>query len=265
MDDRVAEVLCRERPRIDRDRRPGRQRLGACSTLIDTVGDVSGDGALDVVARVASTGDLWLYKGNGRGGWLLPPTVVGRGWNIFNAVLGVGDLDGDQRSDLVARRTSDGTLYRYSGTGTGGWRAAVLVGRGWNVMSALVGAGDVNGDGRADLLARERATGYLWLYPGTGTGGFAARVRIGTGWNGLTAIVGPGDLNGDRVVDVLARDATGNLWLYPRTAAGGFSARVLVSTGWNIANADLLSPAPSARERPDDGAARHPTGVTGRS
>ena len=45
---------------------------------VDTVGDVNGDGAHDVVARKAATGDLWLYPGNGRGGWL-PPTRVGPG------------------------------------------------------------------------------------------------------------------------------------------------------------------------------------------
>jgi len=203
--------------------------------VIDTPGDVNGDGALDVVARVPSTGDLLLYKGNGHGGWNLPPVVVGRGWNIFSSVVGVGDFNGDQRADLVARRASDGNLYLYAGTGAGGWRAAVLVGRGWNTMNALAGPGDWNGDGRSDLLARERSTGYLWLYPGDGAGGFLPRVRIGTGWNGMTAIVGVGDLNGDRTADVVARDGYGRLWLYPGTGSGGMAARVYLSNGWNIA------------------------------
>jgi len=135
----------------------------------------------------------------------------------------------------VARRTSDGNLYLYPGTGTGSLRAPVLIGRGWNVMNALVGAGDFTGDGRADLLARERSTAYLWLYPGNGTGGFTSRVRIGVGWNGMTAIAGAGDLNGDRAADVLARDGLGRLWLYPGTGSGGMSARTPLGTGWNVA------------------------------
>ena len=76
---------------------------------------------------------------------------------------------------------STGELFLYPGNGTRRWSARARSGTGWNVFSALVGAGDVNGDGRADLLARERATGYLWLYPGNGTGGSLPRVRIGTG------------------------------------------------------------------------------------
>jgi hypothetical protein len=207
--------------------------------FIDTAGDLNGDGALDVVARATSTGDLLLYKGNGKGGWNLPPVLVGRGWNIFNAVVGPGDFTGDQRADLLARRTSDGNLYLYAGTGTGGWRTPVVVGRGWNVMSAIVGPGDLTGDGRADLLARESSTGYLWLYPGNGSGGFAPRVRVGSGWNVMTAIVGAGDLNGDRAADLLARDGSGQLWLYPGNGSGGWGPRSLVSTGWNIATAIL--------------------------
>ena len=106
-------------------------------------------------------------------------------------------------------------------------------------MNALVGTGDFNGDGRADLLARERATGYLWLYPGNGSGGFAPPVQVGTVYNGLTVIAAVGDLNGDRTADLVGRDSAGNLWLYPGTGSGGLGARSLLGTGWDIATAIL--------------------------
>jgi hypothetical protein len=46
-------------------------------------------------------------------------------------------------------------------------------------------------------VAREAATGYLWLYRGNGTGGWLPRVRIGTGWQGMNLIETVGDFNGD--------------------------------------------------------------------
>ena len=208
---------------------------GAFTTL-ETVGDFNGDGAQDVLARETSTGYLWLYPGNGRGGWTLPRVRVGTGWNIFDAIVGTGDWNGDQRVDVLARRASSGELFLYPGNGRGGWGTSVRLGAGWNSMNAFAGPGDLNGDGRADLLARERATGYLWLYPGNGTGGLLPRVRIGTGWGSMTALMSAGDLDGNRVPDVVARDASGSLWLYPRTTTG-WGTRQLLGTGWNIVNA----------------------------
>ena len=41
------------------------------------------------------------------------------------------------------------------------------LGAGWGAFTSLVGAGDLTGDGRADLIARD-GNGKLWLYPGTG-------------------------------------------------------------------------------------------------
>lgn len=201
---------------------------------LETPGDFSGDGALDILARSTYTGDLWLYRGNGKGGWVLPALRVGTGWQTMNAIVGPGDFNGDGRMDVIARRTTTGELYLYPGNGTGGWLPRVTIGSDWNRFSAVVGAGDVNGDSRADLLARERSTGILWLYPGTGSGGLASRIQVGTGWNGMTAIMSPGDFNGDRTADVLARDTAGTLWLYARTATNTWKPRVLVSTGWNI-------------------------------
>jgi hypothetical protein len=68
----------------------------------------------------------------------------------------------------------------------------VQVGTGWNGISAIFSPGDFNGDARVDVLARARATGELWLYPGNGRGGWLPRVRVGTGWNGMSALLGPG-------------------------------------------------------------------------
>ena len=46
----------------------------------------------------------------------------------------------------------------------------------------VVGPGDVDGDGRADLIARDTA-GSLWLVPGKDEG-FAPRRLIGSGFGG---------------------------------------------------------------------------------
>ena len=74
------------------------------------------------------------------------------------------------------------------GDGRGGWRPWTRIGAGWHVMSAVVSPGDVTGDQRADVLAVEGATGYLWLYPGNGAGGWLPRTRAGEGWNSVDPV-----------------------------------------------------------------------------
>jgi peptidoglycan/xylan/chitin deacetylase (PgdA/CDA1 family) len=83
----------------------------------------------------------------------------------------------------------------------------------------------------AAVIARDSA-GTLWLYPGNGTGGFQPRRQIGSGWNGMTALVTPGDVSGDTYADVIARDSAGALWLYPGNSAGGLGARRQIGAGW---------------------------------
>ena len=200
-------------------------------------GDWDGDGRTDVLAVDPSTGTLWLYPGNGRGDWQAR-RAVGSGWTDMRHVAGPGDLDGDGRRDLLAVDPG-GRLWLYPGNGSGGFFPRRAVGPGWQVMDMLVAPGDWNGDGRADLLAREAASGALWLYPGTGGGGFKSRTQIGSGWGGMSRVVGPGDWDGDRRVDLLAFDRTGDAWLYPRTVSGAFSARARVGSGWSSMDAVL--------------------------
>ncbi|MFP3461270.1 S8 family serine peptidase [Arthrobacter globiformis] len=198
-------------------------------SAVVAAGDFNGDGKADVLAR-ENSGILWLYPGNGAGGWLARKQV-GSGWNGFTLLVAPGDFNGDRRADVLARDAS-GAMWLYPGNGAGGWLARKQVGSGWNGFTAIVGAGDINGDGKADVLARD-TTGVLWLYPGNGSGGWLGRTKVGSGWNSMTAVAGPGDITGDRKADLLARDAAGVLWRYPGNGSGGFGAKVQVGSGWN--------------------------------
>ncbi len=158
------------------------------STVVSGLGDFDGDRLSDVLAS-DTAGNLWLYPGSSGH---QTRVRVGRGWQVFTAVLSTGDFDGDGNADVIARRT-DGRLMLYSGNGRGGWAApGRQVGSGWQVFTALTGIGDFDGDGHADVMAR-RADGRLMLYSGNGRGGWAAPGRqVGSGWQGFTAIVGIG-------------------------------------------------------------------------
>ena len=204
---------------------PDRLRM----TMIIAPGDMNSDRKADMLAR-DSSGALWLYPGNGSGGWQTR-AKVGSGWNVMTAVVGSGDMNSDGKADVLARDTF-GTLWLYPGNGRGGWLSRIQSGNGWNGMTEMVGAGDMNNDGKSDLLGRD-AGGTLWLYPGNGRGGWLSRIQAGNGWNVMTAMAGPGDMNGDRKPDLLARDTDGVLWLYPGNGRGGWLSRVQAGNGWN--------------------------------
>ena len=114
------------------------RRIGAGWNIFNAVfspGDFNGDGTSDVISRTTG-GLLYLYPGNGSGGWL-PTRLIGRGWNMFSTIISVGDLNGDGKSDLLGRG-SDGRLWMYPGTGTGGMGTPQVVGTGWNIFSTVL-------------------------------------------------------------------------------------------------------------------------------
>ncbi|MFD7020627.1 FG-GAP repeat domain-containing protein [Streptomyces sp. NPDC059928] len=207
-------------------------------TLLGSAGDWTGApaGALTYTSSLI-TSDRWgtLLVVGPDGHLHIGDSDLGAGWDSFNALAGVGDLTGEGNGDLLARGTN-GHLYLYPGNGLGtGFYNRVDLGAGWNGFNKLVGAGDVNGDGIADLLARDD-NGHLFMYPGKSTPGFGNRIDLGGGWNGYNKLAVPGDMTGDGRADVIGVDGSGTAWRYDANGTGTFKERVSLGAGWNTYN-----------------------------
>ncbi|MBO3734288.1 FG-GAP repeat domain-containing protein [Glycomyces niveus] len=206
---------------------------------IIAAGDQDGDGKEDLFAVDSRTGELELHSLNGTGTPVHEGTVVATGWG-GNRLAAVNeqrtyDYNGDNATDFVARRNSDGTAYLYPGNGSGAHGTRVSWGTALKGMTLIATAGDMNGDGFDDVLARTSG-GTLYLYPGTGSGALntAGRITIGTGWNAMSTIAGGQDYNSDGKADALAvQSSNGTLYLYPGKGDGTFGSRVSLGAGWN--------------------------------
>ncbi|MBD0739400.1 LamG-like jellyroll fold domain-containing protein [Streptomyces sp. CBMA29] len=175
-------------------------------------GSVSGVHAYDYAVTGNQAGALYQQGVAGGGPYTFADTV---------------DVNGDGTSDLVAE-TPSGDLWMYPGDGTHGPDTAngTLVGWGFSGYT-VAGIADFNGDGYADIVAKD-ATGLLWLYPGDADHDTStARVELGTGWTNYV-FAGVRDWNGDGHPDVIAEDASGNLWMYPGN--GGINGTITLGT-----------------------------------
>jgi hypothetical protein len=192
--------------------------------------DLDADWRNDLLARRAIDGRLFVYRGNGASGWY-PALQQGTGWNGMTVVDTPGDIDGNGYPDVLARDAT-GSLWLYPRTAAG-FSTAVRIGKGWNSLTLVTGPGDFSGDGWPDVLGVDPATGDLWMYPRTATGGWLARVRVATGFTGLDVVMGGGDLDGNGMLDLLARQAaTGDLLMYPRSPGKTIGPPVPIGAAW---------------------------------
>ncbi|MER5783845.1 VCBS repeat-containing protein [Streptomyces mobaraensis] len=178
-------------------------------------------------------GDLKFVGNMGQTSDLIP------GFGHFNdIILSPGNLAGSQEGDLLARSKSGHlTLYTVKDAGGSFSDNHVIQGNEWGQYTDLAGHGDLTGDGKTDIVAKDR-DGVLWLHKGTGKADkpFEERTRIGGGWNKYTKVFSNGDTDGDGHSDLLAIDGEGALWLYKGTgdAAAPFKAPVKIgNSGWN--------------------------------
>jgi N-acetylmuramoyl-L-alanine amidase/FG-GAP-like repeat len=177
--------------------------------------DMSGDGKNDVVVRIGTDKSLWLYPGNGRGGFLKRRKLAAD-WSAYNRTAGVGDMTGDGKNDLVAR--SGSSLFLVPGTGTG-LGTPTLVSGGWGGYGTIAGAGDLTNDRKPDIVVQVAKSKLVFVYPGDGRGGVGSPLGPFRQFTSLNYLSAAGHLAGGRSVDLVGRDGKGRMLVFPNNGA----------------------------------------------
>jgi hypothetical protein len=197
------------------------------------VADVNGDGKLDILVtnQCASSsnctnGTVGVLLGNGDGTFQQAVTYGSGGY--VGASIVVLDVNGDGKPDLLVANVcasignctnsgiGDGSVGVLLGNGDGTFQTAVSYSSGGQ-SSLSVAAGDVNGDGKPDLLVTNLCAGTSYcgngivrdgsvgVLLGNGDGTFqAAESYDSGGYESYSLAVG--DVNGDGKPDLLVAD-----------------------------------------------------------
>ncbi|UCF07483.1 MAG: VCBS repeat-containing protein [Thermoplasmata archaeon] len=189
--------------------------------------DINHDGDLDVIAVKDDASGLYVWLGNGSGGFG-PDT--GPGGSTAMGGVEWADINNDGNLDLASGRYNpndmgvDDKVYVWLGDGNGGWSGDI--GPIEDLGYDDVAFGDVDHNGTVDLFATGHMQGYrFWL--GDGTGGWSMPPRNGlpNSSSGLGACFG--DVNHDGHLDIaIASWVPGNSGIRVFTSNGAENGSV---------------------------------------
>ncbi|MFF0091552.1 FG-GAP-like repeat-containing protein [Streptomyces canus] len=98
-------------------------------------GDLNGDGIGDLLAQDKSN-NLYRYYGKGNGTFSARVKVFTNWGGSYNVIVGVGDITGDGKADLVSR-DSGGNVWRNNGNGKGSFGGRTKIATGWQGYKAV--------------------------------------------------------------------------------------------------------------------------------
>lgn len=214
----------------------GSPLIGSLTNANLVLGDISGDGRPDMVAR-SDDAKISIFINSGKGGFTSPPPIF---LPAPATALSLARLDSDVNLDLVvalkSEETSEVRTYRNAGDGSFGLADST---RAPFVVNGIAAA-DLEGDGIDDVISWTTTSPGIAVFHGGGNTDLGTLQNVPT--DGGLFLVLPADVNGDRRADLIACSLKGTVSTLVGTEGGGFQVasstpcaqcRTGVSGDWN--------------------------------
>ncbi len=189
------------------------------------VGDVNGDGKLDLVTANGNASSVSVLLGNGAGSFGAKTDFA---TGLGPSSVAVSDVNRDGKLDLVTANAVPNTVSVLLGNGNGTFGVKTDFTTGATPFGVAVG--DINGDGNQDLVTANYTAGTVSVLLGNGAGSFAAKTDYATGQEPWSVAVD--DFNGDGKQDLaVANRGSNTVSVLLGAGAGGFAAKTDFTTG----------------------------------
>jgi hypothetical protein len=198
--------------------------LSGYGASLVALGDVNGDGKLDIVAANNGSDNISVLKNNGDGTFA---AAVNYSVGPYPSAIALGNIDGDTDLDVVVANNGGSSISVLKNNGTGAFAAAVNYSVG--AYPSSVALGDIDGDGDKDIVVSSYSDDNISVLKNNGTGAFAAAVNYIAG-NAPQAIA-LGDIDGDVDLDIVIGLLDGTVSILKNNGSGSFAATVTYSVG----------------------------------
>ncbi|TAG15120.1 MAG: hypothetical protein EAZ35_11050, partial [Sphingobacteriia bacterium] len=187
--------------------------IGGNGSFSVAIGDLDGDGKLDLAVANETTGNLSVLRNISTIGSInFEAKQDFAAGSVAPGEVRIGDLDGDGKPDLAVTNLHSSSLSVFRNTSTSGsisFSTKQDFTAGLQPVSLTIG--DLNGDGKPELVATNSAVTNISLFSNTSSSGsisFAAKQDFSVGVHPYS--VGIGDLDGDGKPDLAVANYTSN-------------------------------------------------------
>lgn len=180
--------------------------------------DVNNDGKPDIVCGNSKGAVLLLGLGTGK----FKPAVTYSVGSSYPVVGWLADLNGDGRLDIVTSN-NDGTMSSLLNKGSGTYAAPTVFASGTGAYPSAFVLGNLNSDGKVDIIVGDFQASNLRLLLGNGNGTFQSPVTLSAPVRPSTLIVEDFSQDGKLDVAIGSNDYSGSLAILLGNGNGTFS------------------------------------------